>query len=231
MTDRNMRTGALYAGVSRRTFLAAGSCWLTSTALSGSSQETPPRTRLVLLGTAGGPTPKATSAAPAQAIVVGDRIYLVDCGDGVARQLAFDDQLAGIGPVAEHRRARGQAIRIRRGAQVVLHRLDEGGRAPVAEGRGMHLRRGGQPLLAVAQHIGQPPEVELQALVLVTEVFRQSGLALLLVGLGPLTLDAKAFEVRSALGLAEYVSLNVAALTLSLISGLLALASQHALKE
>jgi ribonuclease BN (tRNA processing enzyme) len=43
----------------------------------------------VLLGTAGGPTPKAKSAAPAQAIVVGDRIYLVDCGDGVARQLAL----------------------------------------------------------------------------------------------------------------------------------------------
>ena len=48
-----------------------------------------PRTRLVLLGTAGGPTPKATRAAPAQAIVVGDRVYLVDCGDGVARQLAL----------------------------------------------------------------------------------------------------------------------------------------------
>ena len=89
MTDRNMRTGAPHAGVSRRTFLAAGSCWLTSSALSGTSQETPPRTRLVLLGTAGGPTPKATSAAPAQAIVVGDRIYLVDCGDVVARQLAL----------------------------------------------------------------------------------------------------------------------------------------------
>jgi ribonuclease BN (tRNA processing enzyme) len=43
----------------------------------------------VLLGTAGGPTPKAKSAAPAQAIVVGGRFYLVDCGDGVARQLAL----------------------------------------------------------------------------------------------------------------------------------------------
>lgn len=43
----------------------------------------------MLLGTAGGPTPKAKSAAPAQAIVAGDRIYLVDCGEGVARQLAL----------------------------------------------------------------------------------------------------------------------------------------------
>jgi ribonuclease BN (tRNA processing enzyme) len=43
----------------------------------------------VLLGTAGGPTPKVARSAPAQAIVAGDRIYLVDCGDGVARQLAL----------------------------------------------------------------------------------------------------------------------------------------------
>lgn len=72
---------------SRRTFLAAGSSWLALAAL-GQAQQTG-GTRLVLLGTAGGPTPKAKSSAPAQAIVVGDRIYLVDCGDGVARQLAL----------------------------------------------------------------------------------------------------------------------------------------------
>lgn len=74
--------------VSRRVFLVAGSSWLALAASGGAWQDTPTRTRLVLLGTAGGPTPKARSAAPAQAIVVGDRVYLVDCGDGVARQLA-----------------------------------------------------------------------------------------------------------------------------------------------
>lgn len=58
-------------------------------ALPRAEQAAAPRTKLVLLGTAGGPTPKAKRAAPAQAIVVGDRIYLVDCGDGVARQLAL----------------------------------------------------------------------------------------------------------------------------------------------
>ena len=73
---------------SRRTFLAFGSAWL-ALAASGETSQGPPKTRLVLLGTAGGPTPKARSAAPAQAVVVGDRIYLVDCGDGVARQLAL----------------------------------------------------------------------------------------------------------------------------------------------
>lgn len=42
---------------------------------------------LVLLGTAGGPTPKKLRAAPSQAIVVGDRVYVVDAGNGVGRQL------------------------------------------------------------------------------------------------------------------------------------------------
>ena len=42
---------------------------------------------LVLLGTAGGPTPKQRRAAPSQAIVVGDRIYVVDVGNGTGRQM------------------------------------------------------------------------------------------------------------------------------------------------
>jgi ribonuclease BN (tRNA processing enzyme) len=78
-----------YPPVSRRSFLLAGSSALAYAALAGAVPQDAPRTRLVLLGTAGGPTPKARSAAPAQAIVAGDRIYLVDCGDGVARQLAL----------------------------------------------------------------------------------------------------------------------------------------------
>ncbi|HEY7904705.1 MAG TPA: MBL fold metallo-hydrolase [Casimicrobiaceae bacterium] len=45
-------------------------------------------TRLVLLGTGGGPMPKVTRSAPAFAIVVGGDTYIVDCGNGVARQMA-----------------------------------------------------------------------------------------------------------------------------------------------
>jgi ribonuclease BN (tRNA processing enzyme) len=78
-----------HPNVSRRGFLVAGSSVLAYAALAGAASQDAPRTRLVLLGTAGGPTPKVKSAAPAQAIVVGDRMYLVDCGDGVARQLAL----------------------------------------------------------------------------------------------------------------------------------------------
>ena len=44
-------------------------------------------TQLVLLGTAAGPTPKRGRNAPAQALVVDDHTYLIDCGNGVAPQL------------------------------------------------------------------------------------------------------------------------------------------------
>jgi len=43
--------------------------------------------RLILLGTAGGPTPKRTRSGPSQIVIVGGRGYVVDCGDGVARQM------------------------------------------------------------------------------------------------------------------------------------------------
>jgi ribonuclease BN (tRNA processing enzyme) len=44
------------------------------------------RTRLILLGTGGGPTPKKNRSAPAQVIVCNGASYVVDCGNGVARQ-------------------------------------------------------------------------------------------------------------------------------------------------
>jgi ribonuclease BN (tRNA processing enzyme) len=45
--------------------------------------------RLVLLGTAGGPTPKKTRAAPASALEVDGHVYVVDVGSGVGRQMAL----------------------------------------------------------------------------------------------------------------------------------------------
>ncbi len=44
-------------------------------------------TRLVLLGTAGGPLPSPARSGIASAVVVGDRVNVVDCGTGVAGQL------------------------------------------------------------------------------------------------------------------------------------------------
>lgn len=43
--------------------------------------------RVVLLGTAGGPLPSPVRAGISQAVVAGGRVYLVDCGSGVTRQL------------------------------------------------------------------------------------------------------------------------------------------------
>ena len=45
--------------------------------------------RLILLGTGGGPRPRKTNSASAQVVVVNEVAYVVDCGDGVARQLVF----------------------------------------------------------------------------------------------------------------------------------------------
>jgi ribonuclease BN (tRNA processing enzyme) len=77
-------------GLSRRTFLAAagmaGAAWLPRRARAQGS-----RTRLILLGTGGGPRPKKANMASSQVIVVDDRLYVVDCGDGVAQQIVKAD--------------------------------------------------------------------------------------------------------------------------------------------
>ena len=54
------------------------------------------KTRLILLGTGGGPRPKKAVSAPAQVIVINGAAYVIDCGDGVARQLIS----AGIQPAS-----------------------------------------------------------------------------------------------------------------------------------
>ena len=45
--------------------------------------------QLVLLGTGGGPTPKALRAAPAMALMIGGQLHIIDAGNGVARQAAL----------------------------------------------------------------------------------------------------------------------------------------------
>ena len=73
----------------RRAFLdrfaaLAGAGWIPRAARAQGA-----RTRLILLGTGGGPRPRKASSAPAQVIVANDTPYVVDCGDGVARQLVI----------------------------------------------------------------------------------------------------------------------------------------------
>src|SRR5215217_6414860 len=84
-------------GVRRREFVQQLSC-LALVPFAPGTQNPASRSRLILLGTAGGPTPKKTRAGPSQIVVVGDRGYVIDCGDGVARQM----MLAGVFRTLRH---------------------------------------------------------------------------------------------------------------------------------
>lgn len=76
--------------LTRRGTLGGGLGWLASgSGLASAKTPAAPKSRLILLGTGGGPTPKANRSATAQVIMVGDRAYVIDCGDGVARQLVM----------------------------------------------------------------------------------------------------------------------------------------------
>ena len=72
--------------VSRRTF-AAGAI-VSALPFWAPLRAAPPVTRVVLLGTKGGPSPSPYRAPASVAIVTGGRLYLVDCPNGVAGQLA-----------------------------------------------------------------------------------------------------------------------------------------------
>jgi ribonuclease BN (tRNA processing enzyme) len=71
----------------RRTALAALASGFSAPLLGAAAD--PARTRLILLGTAGGPRPRKNRSGSAQAIVSGGRISVIDCGYGVARQMVL----------------------------------------------------------------------------------------------------------------------------------------------
>jgi len=73
----------------RRAFPGGTAALLGSACFPRRSEGQSVKTRLVLLGTGGGPRPRKANSAPAQVIVVKDTAYVVDCGNGVARQLVF----------------------------------------------------------------------------------------------------------------------------------------------
>lgn len=77
--------------LSRRSFLAGAITLTGGTLLPRGSEAQGAKTRLILLGTGGGPRPRKASSAAAQVIISNNRAYVIDCGDGVARQLVFAD--------------------------------------------------------------------------------------------------------------------------------------------
>jgi len=60
--------------------------WLSTSHANDAPQN---GTQLILLGTAGGPATKRNRSQPANAVVVNGDIYILDAGDGVARQLTL----------------------------------------------------------------------------------------------------------------------------------------------
>jgi ribonuclease BN (tRNA processing enzyme) len=96
LADTPAMTFTQTAAFTRRQFVRMGAALISALPLSRahglpapkvSARTRTDKSRLILLGTAGGPTPKPNRAAPAQVIVVGGASYVIDCGNGVARQM------------------------------------------------------------------------------------------------------------------------------------------------
>jgi hypothetical protein len=70
--------------IHRRTFVA-GLGAAAMSLVAGAQASPPDRTRLILLGTGGGPRPRRVSSASSQVIICNGKAHVVDCGNGVAR--------------------------------------------------------------------------------------------------------------------------------------------------
>ena len=79
---------AMHAGLSRRTFLAGAAASLAVASVPARVRGQGKRSRLVILASGGGPRPRKDRGSTAHALVVDNVLYVVDCGNGVARQLA-----------------------------------------------------------------------------------------------------------------------------------------------
>lgn len=73
----------------RRAFLTGAATLVAAFSQSYRTQTQTTKTRLILLGTGGGPRPRKASSASAQVIIRNNAAYVIDCGNGVARQLVL----------------------------------------------------------------------------------------------------------------------------------------------
>jgi len=70
-------------------FLSLAACGLLALATAASADAPPaaPQSSFITLGTMGGPLPEPGRSQPANALIVGPSVYLVDAGDGAVEQL------------------------------------------------------------------------------------------------------------------------------------------------
>jgi ribonuclease BN (tRNA processing enzyme) len=73
--------------LSRRVFIVGAAALTGAVSLQSSAEGQSARTRLILLGTGGGPRPRKASSASAQVVIANNIAYIIDCGDGAPRQL------------------------------------------------------------------------------------------------------------------------------------------------
>ena len=82
--------------MNRRALLARAAFFGAASWLPNRTRGNDQKTRLILLGTGGGPRPRKVSSASAQVIVSHGSAYVIDCGNGVARQLVFAGAVAKV---------------------------------------------------------------------------------------------------------------------------------------
>jgi len=78
-------------GILRRDFARRLALCSSSVLRPFASAQSTPKTRLILLGTAGGPRPRKTRVPSSQVVLVNGAAYVFDCGAGVVTQLARAD--------------------------------------------------------------------------------------------------------------------------------------------
>ena len=115
--ERRKFLGASVALIAALPLRQAWGVDLPPTAIAGEK----PKSRLILLGTGGGPTPKPNRSAPAQVIIVDGASYVIDCGNGVARQMVLAGcSLTSIRDVVHHAPAFRPQRRLRQSALAKL---------------------------------------------------------------------------------------------------------------
>ena len=143
----------------RRSVLGGGAAAL----VAPSAKAEPAKSRLILLGTGGGPTPKPNRSAPAQVIVVGGAAYVIDCGNGVARQMVLAGvPLASIRKVfithqhSDHNADYGNLLLLAWAATLTT-RVDTYGPPPLAEMTRLFLRMNDYDIKTRIADEGRPP--------------------------------------------------------------------------
>jgi ribonuclease BN (tRNA processing enzyme) len=84
-----LRSSDMQTILDRRAFLRRAAALVSAASCAATGKAQAKKTRLILLGTGGGPRPRKVSSASAQVIISNGTAYVIDCGNGVARQLVL----------------------------------------------------------------------------------------------------------------------------------------------